>query len=176
MCLQDWPGTEESEPMGESLHVREGDTTLLLYWESSYVVPWVYSTCPAKCVSVCFPLSVKGPVTVCVYASSSPHSKGIHCPLLQIHIRSEIAGTGDMCPSSLAVHFPVGWDGWASRTNITNICCICPLDIMCSVCILFYVFHSTCIGLVAREELIPSLMNLSNPIPPSIGKEVIWYE
>ena len=39
------------------------------------------------------------------------HSKGIHCPLLQIHIRSEFAGTGDTCPSSFAVHGPVGWEG-----------------------------------------------------------------
>ena len=57
-----------------------------------------------------------------LFVSSGPHPKGIHCPLLQIHIRAEFAGTGDTCPSSLAVHFPVGWDGRASHANITNIC------------------------------------------------------
>ena len=72
----------------------------------------------------CFRLSVQVSVNeyinvssmkagLCLFASSGPHSKGIHCPLLQIHIRSEFAGTGDTCPSLLAVHFSVGWDGRA---------------------------------------------------------------
>ena len=47
---------------------------------------------------------------LCLYASGS-HSKGIHCPLLQIHIRSEFAGIGDTCPSFFPVHASVGWDG-----------------------------------------------------------------
>ena len=93
-----------------------------LYGSSSYLVLRVQSTSPAKCVNVCSPFSVKGPVSVyvnvssmswSVFASRGSHSKGIHCPLLQIHIRSEFAGTGDTCPSSLPVHVPVGWDGRA---------------------------------------------------------------
>ena len=59
------------------------------------------------CVNVC-----KKCKAVTVMQCSGSHSKGIHCPLLQIHIRSEFAGTGDTCPSSFAVHGPVGWEGW----------------------------------------------------------------
>ena len=82
-----------------------------------------------------FSLSVQVPVNeyvnmssmnagLCLFPSSGPHSKGIHCPLLQIHIRSEFAGTGGTCPSSLAVHFPVGRDGRA---------CLCRgIDILMS--------------------------------------------
>ena len=56
-------------------------------------------------------MRVGASMCVCLFASSGSHSKGIHCPLLQIHIRSEFAGTGDTCPSAFVVHGPVGWEG-----------------------------------------------------------------
>ena len=110
-----------------ALSEGKGEEVALLLHGASYslyLVLTVYScyVCRYMCQCVSPLLSVKGPVNVyvsvssvksvlCLFASSCSHSKGIHCPLLQIHIRSEFAGTGDTCPSSLAVHGPVGWDG-----------------------------------------------------------------
>ena len=56
---------------------RGGGLLTTLYGTSSYLVLRVQSTSPAKCVSVCFPLSVKGPVNVYVNVSSMSWSVAV---------------------------------------------------------------------------------------------------